>query len=450
MKLNHIIFVLVLILVYLYILAQPAPWLTFDHLPKPIRPFRPIGVALLNEIFKRITFPRVTKDSILWLSKTKTGLNELYDDNEKNFEKGLDMLSQSIENDTNLNYLGRLIVWAQLDITVSNRLKIGDYYYNKGYAKKTNMRPPIFILGMPRSGSTFLHNLLSLDEDNFRAPRMWEIVDPVPPLGVQTNQTFNRFIRKTFNEFGTGMFRFLSPTLTGVHPIHSDNAEECMPILALDMLSYHFHTIMNVPTYHDWVMTQDQTRALEWHEKFLRVLTVEDRIWLLKAPWHMNHLEAIFKVYPDAKIIVTHREPSKMLASLSSLLARLYGLVSDDINPHGIGAYLTKLWSTIVERFVHARRKLAQTPQGKQIYDIHFSGLTHDPLSTAKQVYQFLGLELTPSTEKKMRTWLETDIGLGKKGASGKHEYQPEWYGLDEDMLNQIPSFVEYMNMFHS
>jgi hypothetical protein len=450
---------LVMMMTFLLLLLLPSTILfnyhqeEFAQLPEPLIPFRPLGIALLNSLmmFSSSSFPPSLKASdIISMAKWKTGLNEFYDDANGTFVQGLNRVTTSIEKDSKLNYFGRIMIRIQIDIVVENRLKIGHYYFTKQQSHQQKIKSPsVFILGMPRSGSTFLHNLLSLDEETFHAPRLWEIVDPVPPPDP-VNSPWNSYIRQSISEIGTSIFRYLNPNFAKVHPVSSTNAEECMPIMALNMLSYYFNTMSNVSTYNDWLFQQNITEALIWHDRFLQVLGQHtlNRQWLLKAPWHMNHLESILEVYPDAKIIVTHRDPAGMLASLSSLHARLYGMTSDHLDLKAIGEYQQKMWTIVVDRFVQARRKLRKTSKNSQIYDISFGALSDNPAQIVEQVYGFLNLKLRNATKLKMKTWLENDIYLGKKGAAGVHVYRQEWFGLNEQEISQIPSFIEYARDF--
>jgi len=389
-------------------------------------------------------------------------LDNMYEDRDKTFTTGFRKLCESIENEAKLSPVGRTMIRAQLDIIIEGRLRIGSWLatHASSLPKSTTASNqeafgPVFILGMPRSGSTFLHNLLSHDTRLFRAPRVWEIVDPIPPLGdgdeigLTLTEVVQRRARLAFNSMGTSVFRFLSPNLEGVHPVSSTNAEECMPILGLSMLSYHFQTIMDVPTYQRWLMDQpDQTKALEWHARYLRSMNTSKH-WLLKAPWHMNHIESILKVYPKARIIVTHRDPTTMISSLSSLITRLHGVTSDELDLKGIGASTLSTWDTIVDRFVEQRKRIDQSSHKTNILDLSHSVLNENPMRAVKDVYAFLGLTLDSSVSQAMQDWLDKDVHLGKKGASKQHVYDAAWFGLNESELRtKIKSFQKYSEIY--
>jgi hypothetical protein len=159
----------------------------------------------------------------------------------------------------------------------------------------------------------------------------------------------------------------------------------------------------------------------------------------------MNHIPTIFETYPDAFIINPHRHPGDMLASLASLHARFYGIVSDDIDPQAIGAYQRWQWKKIIERYVRARKQLSWAQQ-RNVADYSFEQVTQHPMDTVRDVYAKLQLELKPETEAKMNSWLEKDVVLGKRGAAGHHLYKAEWFGLDAKAIEH--DLQEYVGRF--
>jgi len=258
------------------------------------------------------------------------------------------------------------------------------------------------------------------------------------------------------NEMEIAGFRFLAPNLAAVHPLSATNAEECIPLLGLSMISSYFSILCDVPSYLEWMWKQNQTKAMAWHQKFLHMMNsgVDDgdrRKWLLKAPAHMNHLQSIFDVYPKATVIVSHRDPNGMLASLASLHARFFGFVSDDIDLKAIGRNQFQVWEATVSRFIRDRKQIKSNPAlFSRIFDLsHDSWMSgKDPIVAVRKIYDFLKLKLTLDVEEKMRDWLANDLKLGKKGANGKHEYKAEWFGLNQSLINSSAAFVEYMQEY--
>lgn len=431
------------------------PFVSYDNIPEPLRPFRPTWMGAVNLagelVVKHTNVLKCDPDAIVARAKRKTGISNLYEDSHKTFSKGLEILCDSYERESNLTALGRVIVGSQLDIWVENRLKVADHH-SKLKANEAVIQRPVFVVGMPRSGTTFLHNLLNIDSETFRGPRLWEVVDPTPPLGLK-GRDFERTLRTTWSMLGTSGFKHLSPSVQAVHPIHTFNAEECMPILAMSGVSLQFSVGSNTSSYNEWMLKQDPMEALSWHKKFLRVLQsgggendMKGLHWLLKAPFHMHHLSEILKTYPDAVIISPHRHPKDMVPSLSSLHARFYGIVTDHVDPKAIGREVLRDWDVILSRYVRAR-ELASPADDARMLDIPSGELAKDPIRQVKRVYNLLGRTLSAKAERDMRDWLEHDRALGKKGAAGKHEYKDEWFGLDESET-QRGGFKAYWDKF--
>mmetsp|Transcript_17266 Transcript_17266/g.29546 ORF Transcript_17266/g.29546 Transcript_17266/m.29546 type:complete len:248 (+) Transcript_17266:741-1484(+) len=232
--------------------------------------------------------------------------------------------------------------------------------------------------------------------------------------------------------------------------------QRSMAIMGRGGRSLVFNTIYKIPSYQDWLMKQNQLSPMLFHKRYLQTLQYGERTrgksrktWLLKAPWHMYNLEAIWKVYPDARILMPHRDPAGMIASLSSLHARFYSIVTNDIRPMEIGAYQSSQWQQILDRLLKTRRDHPE--RSKKIVDIAFQDLIKDPLRTVRNVYKVFGIDLTPETMKGMKSYLNGTAGdgLGKKGKHGKHEYKLEWFGLEESTLVDNPTFTSYCKEYN-
>ena len=451
-------------------LLPTTPWLestwSAAQLPPPLRPHRPLWLGVLNAAVLgplQGLASRTGVDALVFSLRPSdvraravrvVGSSD-FDDEEGEFREGLERLCASLESESALTPMGAVLTAATLDIWVQNRLKIARHV--KAMAGRGEELPrvtrPVFVIGMPRSGTTFLHNLLTIDTKHFRAPRLWEVTDPVPPLGLE-GRDWERAWRKFVSWAGVEGFKTFARNVHAVHPISHDNAEECMPILCVGMMSLQFNTVSNVSRYNDWFLSRDQSTAFKWHKRVLQVLQSgvtseggQRQSWLLKAPIHLNHIDVILKTYPDAVILSPHRDPADMLSSLSSLHARFYGIVSDEIRPREIGAYQKKQWELVLGRYLAARRAFSPE-QRARVLDLSFEDLSSDPIGVVRRVYAHLGLALSHETETRMRDWLAHDVLLGKKGAAGKHEYDASWFGLDKDVVSSVKVFREYSDAF--
>lgn len=432
-----------------------------DNLPNDLKPYRPLIVNVFNDILSFINFePKIKSDNIIYLAELTTGINENKNDNDyKIFLNAFNKLCYDLENKSNLTPVGRLLTYQILHMYVSNRLKILNQ--NKNLLKnKQNIKikEPVFVIGMPRSGTTFLHNLLKNDDKNFRAPLNWEIA--IPPFEKPEDSflvKLSLYIMKAqlyiFNNF-------LAPQVAAVHPVEPLNAEECMPILAMSMLSLQWNTLYNVTDYNDWLIEQDQHDAFKIHKMFLQTLqepydrnnNINQHKWLLKAPWHMNHLDVIFDMYPDANIIMPHRDPTNMLASLSSLQIRFWGIASNNLLLKEQGEYQLKQWTKIAKKYLNVRKNIVNIKQNNNILDLSFENeLYKNPIETVEKIYKHFNWNFDDEIKNKMINWLKNDDILGKKNAKGKHNYKQEWFGLDtnESKIKIKNAFNIYCKTFN-
>ena len=277
--------------------------------------------------------PSLEAKDMLAGAELATGLSD-WDDEDGSFRASVEQLSAGLKSTRPFTPFGK--IWARMNLHVAfaNRLTLHAYRQQHPEVAEEEIIEPVFITGTPRSGTTFIHNLIKLDTERFRAPLQWEIVDPVPPT-TPDDASLWTWLRQMVGEAGTSVFYLIAPQFAKVHPTSAKNAEECMPIMAMDAKSLIANTLFGVEQFNDWLHSlpsRELASTFRLHKKFLQHLQSAStkkgktpRTWLLKAPWHCNHLDEIFRTYPDAKVINTHRPPSGVIASLSSLHAMLYG-----------------------------------------------------------------------------------------------------------------------------
>jgi hypothetical protein len=444
------------------LLGAAVAWRSPDHshLPEPLRPYRAAWLVLADALcafalwaLERALGLRASlhAEDLLRSSEWLVRLSD-WDDASGSFREGLSRLGASLEGEAELTALGRVLTWVQMTTLLGNRLKVVEYGKRHAQVASERVAAPVFIVGMPRSGTTFLHNLLMFDPQ-FRAPRLWEIQDPVPPTDPgqgSEDPRSSKFWRVLSMNLQLRVFHLLQPSLHTVHSVEASNAEECMPILAMDARSLLFNVLYFVPRYQEWLMTTSSLGPMRFHRRYLQTLQTGQprgeprKTWLLKTPWHMFTLEALWTVYPDARIIMPHRDPAGMVASLSSLHTRFNGICTDQVRPHAIGAFQKQQWEQIVDAFMATRARHAD--KAAQVVDAHFDALARDPLAAVAAIYRSLGLELSAEATANMRGYLNGTAGdgTGKRGAHGTHEYRLEWFGLSEQDLEAVPAFARY------
>ena len=267
------------------------------------------------------------------------------------------------------------------------------------------MRPPIVIVGQARTGTTILYDLLAQDPAT-RAPLTWEVDRPVPPPETATYLTDPRIDEVDAELAGVDL---LIPGFRTMHPMGARLAQECVRITASDFRSVTFPTQYRVPSYARWVMYEaDMAPAYRWHRQFLQHLQSRhpegdapaDR-WLLKSPAHIWCLDALLAEYPDALLVQTHRDPLRIIASVSSLQQLLRSMTCDDPKLPEIADEWAEYIIEGLDRSVTARED--GTVQADRVVDVQFDEFMADPFATIGRVYDRLGLELTAESEARMR-----------------------------------------------
>jgi hypothetical protein len=363
-------------------------------------------------------------ESLLDAAKGRTGLTNFGD---TTFCEPLRRLLNSCRNEARLNSIGKLVCAEDILQLLSNRLLIQrDCEKWPGIAEQ-KIEAPLFITGLPRSGTTLLHNLLAQDDREFYAPATWEVMFPSPPAFA--GQDNKRRIKRAATNLA--LFNLLVPEFRKIHPVSAGFPQECVAILSHSFMSDQFDTMFNIPTYQSWLEKQDVRPAYAYHRQFLQHLQygAPVRRFILKAPNHMFSIEALFAIYPDAQIIQTHREPMQVLPSVASLMTVMRSAFSDSVDPAAIGSEMIRFWKETLEQFLTARKKLA----GGSVYDVRFTDLVRDPIAVVRELYRELGYNFTARAEGRMRMFLSKH----PNGRCGNHSYAMDSYGLDPIAVNQ-------------
>ena len=271
----------------------------------------------------------------------------------------------------------------------------------------------------PRTGTTHLHGMISQDPAN-RAPFTWEVMYPAAP--VATQRDIDRARAQT--DARLGWANRLAPEFMRIHPIAADLPQECIAITAQVFMSIQFHTTHNVPSYQDWFEEAPQTLGWDFHRRLLQHLQAKrpgDR-WVLKAPGHLFALEGLLQRYPDARVIHTHRDPLRVMASMASHATVLRRAFSDRADPRQIAADWADRWARALDRFLATRDRAPQ----HQFLDVDFDAIEKDPLGTIERVYDFLGWPLGPEG----RAAINAFLAANPKNKHGVHRYTLEQFGL--------------------
>ena len=368
-------------------------------------------------------------------ARRATGLDDLGADE---IREPLDVLLRSLHAEGRLTLVGRIAARQDLQSLLAERLRLrADRQRHPQIAAERIVRP-LFIVGLPRTGSTLLHHLLAQDEAS-RVAQAWEIMAPSPPPEQERYASDPRIRR------AARRLRFmdrLAPEFKTIHPLGSQLPLECIAIMSYALLSPRFHTTYHTPSYQRWLARQDLRPAYELHRRVLQHLQWRAPAgrWVLKAPSHLWAFDTLFGVYPDALVVQTHRDPVTVLASVASLTAVLQGAFAEDLDMAEIGDEVTERWTTGLERALAARRLLPE----ERFVDVHYRDLVRDPLGVVQRIYRAFGLPLTGRTRERMARFLADSA----RDRRAPHVYSLRTFGLDAgDLAHRFEAYREHFDI---
>jgi hypothetical protein len=385
-----------------------------------------------------LTQSALDADHLLTQARAATGLHEL---GEGAWREGLDTLIGALNREAGLNEIGVQVATADVQAYLSSRLQITDWHRQHPALAREDIVPPIVIVGQGRTGTTILFDLLAQDPAH-RVPLTWEVDRPYPPPATATYDTDPRIAEV---DAQLAMSELLVPDLKRMHPMGARLAQECVRITGGDFRSMIFPTQYRVPSYARWLLHEtDMASAYRWHRRFLQYLQSGHRgeRWVLKSPGHVWCLPSLLAEYPNALLVQTHRDPLRIVASLSSLIATLRRMASDETSIPEAGAEFADYLLDGLNRSV-AVRESGAVPRGR-IVDVQFAAFMADPFVTIRTVYDRLGLELTQEAERRMRAFLASN----PSDKHGAHAYTWKDTGLDEgEMRERARRYQQYFDV---
>jgi len=350
-------------------------------------------------------------------------------------EEPLERLIRSYRDEAKLTMLGRITVREMLVSLLENLLRMEHDRSTTPALSEERIVAPVFITGLPRTGTTLLHGLLTEDPDN-RVPLTWEVMYPAAADASPERLSATRRRTAARLEWANR----LAPEFRRIHPIAPDLPQECIAITAQVFMSIQFHTTHDVPSYENWFEANGQTLGYEFHHRFLQHLQHREsgKRWVLKAPGHLFALGDLLARYPDAKIVQTHRDPLRVVASMASLATVLKRAFSDAADPKTIGADWADRWANALTGFLAERDRRP----GDRFLDVNYERLEAAPMETVEEVYRFIGVPLSDTARANMEAFLARN----PKNKHGEHRYSLAQYGLDRDA--ELARFKSYCERF--
>ncbi|MBW2422573.1 MAG: sulfotransferase, partial [Deltaproteobacteria bacterium] len=346
-----------------------------DSLPLPVRLMNLAGRGARRIGLQPI---KLSVESLLEKARANTGLTDFGGDE---FREPLALLVESLETEAKLSLMGRLVARGDLLRTLENRLGLVELFREHPEIAAQPVERPIFVVGPPRTGTTIFHDLLAMDPDN-RVPLTWEACYPLPPPETATYRTDPRIARV---QADLDRVDQLIPEFKKMHPMGAERAQECVAITAHDFAAMIYQTQFDVSTYDHWMQGHDMRSALQWHRRFLQVLQwkAPGKRWALKSPQHLWHIQHVHREYPDALFVQTHRDPVRVLVSISSLVAALRRLSSDEVALPEVAKYYAGALARAYNNTV-AYRSSGMLPES-QVVDLYFQDFITDQVGTVRR-----------------------------------------------------------------
>lgn len=372
-------------------------------------------------------------DELIGAARQETGLEDFGPDD---FREGLGILCESISGEARLNELGGFAIRDTLLAALRTRLSVVDWTHRHPEVASEPIDAPIVVIGMFRAGTTFLGQLLDRDPAN-RSLLRWESADPVPPPSPADHRAGPRVDAA---QLGADMLEQLNPRMRAIHHEDANGPTECISVMSQDFKSLSWEAITNVPAYGRWLLGADQRSAYEYHRRVLQVLQsggVRGR-WALKSPHHAIALDALTAVYPDAHLVLVHRDPVVLCASVCSLISTLSGTFTDADHT----TYIAEHWTAMLEESVRRIDAFRGAHPEHPIVDVQYADLISDPLATVESIYTGSDAALSDGA----RVGISDYVATHPKGALGSHRYDVADFGLDADDLRA--RFAGYVDRY--
>lgn len=392
--------------------------LALPRLPMPLKVFN-----LMPERLARRTLSFNAK-SLLEGACRRARLQDFGD---QSFLEPMNVLLESIEGENESTPLGRFLTRELILGLLVTRLRLEELEKRFPEILDEEVTAPIIIAGLPRTGTTHLHNLLS-SEPLFRSMPYWEGLEPIPDIDhvLQSRKTDPRVQRCAQ---GLKLIHYAMPHFSAMHEITPESKHEEIQLLAADFRSMLFEVSYWIPSYGKWYEETDQRPGYRFLRRILKAMQWlrGPRRWLLKSPQHIEQLGPLLEVFPDAKIIQTHRDPVKIVASFATMVAYGQRMQRAQVERRAVGEY----WAGRIERMLRATVRDQSLLRADQILHVHLEELKADSLRAVEEVHRFIGIDLDEPSRRAV-------IGYRNQNPLGKHgriNYRLDDLGLDEEKL---------------
>lgn len=372
--------------------------------------------------------------SLLARARKRTGLSDFGDEA---FRDRLRLLLRALDEEANLSVVGRFLVRQLILQLLSTRLILHDMLTRHPEILEEPIERPVIIAGLPRTGTTHLHNLMSRDR-GFRFLPYSESIEPfLPPTKHPKPGEPDPRIKRC--EQGLKMLEYIMPLFPAMHEMTAQGPHEEIQLLAIDFATMLFETSYHIPSYRDWYKAQDLTSSYQFLKTVLQAMqwqgNASRKRWLLKSPQHLEQIGPLMAVFPDAKIVQTHRDPVRITASLGTMVAYGHRMNARKVDPVGVGRYWAARTEDLLRASVEHRHLI---PEGHAM-DVRFHEYMADQMGMLKRVYEFIQRPLTADVFEAMQSF----IAANPKGKHGKVLYDLKPLGLSETERRRALRFYQ-------
>jgi hypothetical protein len=398
------------------------------------RPVQRMPVRVMNAVgngCRRLGVERapLSPEGMCREAAARTGLSDFGDES---FRSALEVLADSIEREAHLHVVARHLIRGQIVGRLAGRLQMQSYWTKRPQVLERPLTRPLFILGLPRTGTSLLFYLLAQDPAH-RWLSNWEALSPVPG-NSSADERRSRAVKNN------RLLNWLAPDLRRKHAVQADNPAECIHLQLMTFESEYFPFAMDIPTYRTWLYGRDRVPGYRHYRNQLCVLQDQrwGERWLLKTPFHIFSLDALLAVFPDACIVHTHRDPLEALPSTCSLQATLRDLYADKVDCAQLGRDILEHFAHGMDRCLDVRAKAAPS----HFHDLDYRALVRDPMAAVEGIYRRFDFDLTPEARARMLGFLANNPQHG----NGAHRYSLADFGLEAETVTA--RFKRYSDRF--
>lgn len=375
----------------------------------------------------------MTVEEIIEAARAQTGLHDYGD---PAILEGLRRLLDSYAREARFTERGAQMAHADLVTAMGLRMKVEDWLARHPELLEAPIDRPLFVFGLPRTGTTLMINLLHADPAR-RSFLRWEAYDPIPPARPEELHAGPRYQAM---QDKSDMALTLMPHITAIHYEDADSPTECQFLMTPSFVSQVYESQADIPSYRHWFMHEaDYRPAFRHHKRTLQALQHHAKgRWTLKNPWHPLFLDALVETYPDAQLVMTHRDPAEVVGSACSLIKYVRAIYSDSVDLKGIGQSFVDTFQTMI-----ARAEAFKAKHGADsIYDVQYADTVSDPIGTVRGIYDHFGEPFTAEAEAAMQAYMADN----QQGKHGKHTYDLAEFGLTRDGVRA--QFKDYIDRY--